>query len=154
MIDAIRSLFRGAPDAPAGPDPLHLAACALLVEVAYADGAFSDVERAHLEAELARRFGLAEEAGRELIALAEEDHRESIDHFRHTSVLQRTFGTAQKTEFVEAMWRLALADGPASDQQHYLTRKVANLLDLPPRHVSAAKKKVEEAGHAGRTRTG
>ena len=154
MLDANRSLFRaGAPDSARegedpGPgaratDPLHLAACALLLEVAHADGEFSEAERAHLESVLARHFGLPEEAGRELIALAEEERRKSIDHFRHTSVLQRGWSTAQKTALAEVMWGLVLADGKIAEHEHYLTRKIANLLDLAPGDLSAAKRKAE-----------
>ncbi|MFL5579383.1 MAG: TerB family tellurite resistance protein [Gemmatimonadaceae bacterium] len=151
MLDAIRSLFRaGAPDAAArsdrtsgSADPLHLAACALLLEVAYADGEFSDSERAHLESVLARHFGLPEDAGRELIALAEEERRKSIDHFRHTSILQRGYDTGQKMVLAEVMWGLVLADGQIAEHEHYLTRKIANLLDLEPGYLSAAKRKAE-----------
>jgi uncharacterized tellurite resistance protein B-like protein len=59
MLDAIRSLFssKSAPaeerGGPPDADPVHLAACSLLLEVAYADGEFSPEERAHLEAVLA-----------------------------------------------------------------------------------------------------
>jgi uncharacterized tellurite resistance protein B-like protein len=150
MIDAIRSLFRGeAPPAAgsgpaAGPDPLHLAACALLLEVAWADGEFSAPERAHLEAVLARHFDLPPDAGRELIALAEQERRASIDHFRHTSVLQRGYDVGQKMVLAEVMWGLVLADGQVAEHEHYLTRKIANLLDLEPGYLSAAKKRAEE----------
>src|SRR5262245_22034945 len=52
MLDAIRSLFASKPRAsPAPPDvdPVHLAACALLLEIAYADGEFSAPERKQIE---------------------------------------------------------------------------------------------------------
>src|SRR5918998_164290 len=149
MIDAIRSLFRAAAPAPEGADPatgpgatdpLHLAACALLLEVAYADGEFTESERAHLESVLARHFGLPEQAGRQLIAPAEEERRKSIDHFRHTSLLQRGYSTGQKMVLAEVMWGLVLADGRIAEHEHYLTRKIANLLDLEPGYLSAAKK--------------
>src|SRR5678809_613624 len=62
MLDAIRSLFSPKPaDARTAAntpdvDPVHLAACALLLEIAYADGVFSPEERAHLEQVLERHF--------------------------------------------------------------------------------------------------
>ncbi|CAA9328844.1 MAG: hypothetical protein AVDCRST_MAG40-1822 [uncultured Gemmatimonadaceae bacterium] len=37
------------------------------------------------------------------------------------------------------MWGVALADGEVAEHEHYLTRKIANLLELDPAHLSAAK---------------
>src|SRR5258705_6628240 len=84
MVDAIRSLFSPKPAAakssPAPDvDAVHLAACSLLLEVAYADGEFSPDERAHLEQVLERHFALPAESGQRLIELAEKERRGSID---------------------------------------------------------------------------
>jgi uncharacterized tellurite resistance protein B-like protein len=145
LVDAIRALFRSssgeAPRAPdsAAIDPLHLAACVLLLDVAYADGEFSAPERAHLEAVLERHFALPPESGRRLIALAEEERQRSIDHFQFTGALQRGYDLGQKMVLAEVMWGLVLADGQIAEHEHYLTRKIANLLDLEPGYLSAAK---------------
>jgi uncharacterized tellurite resistance protein B-like protein len=126
------------PPAPA-PDPLHLAACALLLEVAHADGEFTDDERAHLERVLERHFLLPPDAGKALIELADAERRRSIDHFRFTSVLQRGYDVGQKMLLAEVMWGLVLADGKVAEHEHYLTRKIANLLELEPGYLSQAK---------------
>src|SRR5687768_17749428 len=68
MLDAIRSLLAGKSDPTPTPDdhgldPLHLAACALLLDVAYADGEFSTPERDHLESVMSRHFGLTTAEG-------------------------------------------------------------------------------------------
>jgi uncharacterized tellurite resistance protein B-like protein len=70
MLDAIRKfvgerLVKGAsaaagPAVPAGSSPVQLAACALLLELAHADGEFSGDERDHIERTLVRHFGLDE----------------------------------------------------------------------------------------------
>ena len=153
LIDAIRSLFasrpaesgdRPSPDAPADAhttpaDPLHLAACALLLEVAHADGEFSASERSHLEQVLERHFNLPRETGRQLIELAERERGGSIDHFQFTRVLKERYDLGQKMVLAEVMWGLVLADGAIAEHEHYLTRKIANLLDLEPGYLSAAK---------------
>ena len=145
MLDAVRALFTGqqtdkeTAETEGTINPVHLAACALLLEIAYADGEFSAPERAHLEAVLERHFGLPAESGRRLIELAESERRRSIDHFTFTSVLQRNYDLGQKMVLAEVMWGLVLADGQISDHEHYLTRKIANLLDLAPGYLSAAK---------------
>lgn len=150
FLDSIRNLFRsGSPDAPdSSPtapgrdesvDPVHLAACALLLEVAWADGEFSEAEQRHLEAVLERHFALPPEAGRQVIALADEERRRSIDHFGFTSLLRSRYDLGQKMVLAEVMWGLVLADGTIAEHEHYLTRKIANLLDLEPGYLSHAK---------------
>jgi uncharacterized tellurite resistance protein B-like protein len=144
MLDAIRSLLAGraddkqAPDTPAA-DPLHVAACALLLDIAYADGEFSAAERKHLEDVMARHFGLSPDEGRRLLAIAEEERGKSVDHFRFTSLLQRSYDLGQKMVLAEVMWGLVLADGEIAEHEHYLTRKISNLLELQPAYLSSAK---------------
>ena len=150
LLDAIRSFF-GATPAAAGAqpsaaepptvrvDPLHLAACVLLLDVAHTDGEFSDAERAHLETVLERHFGLPAESGRRLIELAEKERGGAIDHFHFTSVLHQGFDLGQKMVLAEVMWGLVLADGQIAEHEQYLTRKIANLLELEPGYLSAAK---------------
>jgi uncharacterized tellurite resistance protein B-like protein len=148
MLDSIRALFgaskpaqpTAAPHASAsGPDPVHIAACALLLEVAHADGEFSEAERTHLEHVLERHFDLSANSGRELLDLAEKERQTAIDHFRFTSVLHDSYSTGQKMVLAEAMWGLVLADGEIAEHEHYLTRKISNLLGLEPGYLSAAK---------------
>lgn len=145
MLDAIRSIFSGKPDdhkpagLPDGVDPVHLAACALLLDIAHADGEFSDAEREHLEDILARHFGLDAVSGQQLLAAADEERRRSVDHFRFTSVLLRNYDIGQKMVLAEVMWGLVLADGEIAEHEHYLARKISNLLELPPAYLSSAK---------------
>jgi uncharacterized tellurite resistance protein B-like protein len=146
MLDALRALFTGqtAPpsritDSAPDVDPLHLAACALLLEIAWADGEFSPQERAHLEGVLARHFNLGADEGARLMAVADEARRNSVDYYRFTSVLRKSYDTGQKMVMAEVIWGLALADGEIAEHEHYLTRKIANLLDLEPGYLSAAK---------------
>ena len=156
LFDAIKAMFGGAgptgsggsPAAagggPAGgpaPDPLHLAACVLLLEVAHADGEFSPEERAGIENILERHFALPPDTGQKLIALAEQERQNSIDHFRYTSTLLQSYDLGQKMVLAEVMWGLVLADGRITEHEQYLTRKIANLLDLEPGYLSQAKKR-------------
>ena len=148
MLESIRALFGGAPErrseraepgATSGPEPLHIAACVLLLDIAYADGEFSAPERAHLEQVLERHFSLPPEAGRELIAYCEAQRAKAVDHFQFTSVLQHAYDVGQKMVLAEIMWGLVLADGQIAEHEQYLTRKIANLLDLEPGYLSTAK---------------
>lgn len=146
FLDAIRAAVRGpsSPAAPArtaepGPSDVQVAACTLLLDIAYADGEFSPPERAHLESVLARHFGLDAEAGQRLIAVAEQERARAVDYFHFTSILQREYDLGQKMVLAEIMWGLVLADGTIADREQYLTRKIANLLDLEPGYLAQAK---------------
>ena len=144
LIDSIRGLIGGRPRLePTAQkpevDPIHLAACTLLLDLAYADGEFSAAERSHLEGVLARHFGLAPADGQRLMEVAEEARRQSVDYFQFTRVLQSSYDLGQKMVLAEVMWGMALADGQIAEHEHYLTRKIANLLDLAPGYLSTAK---------------
>ena len=147
FIDSIRAIFgsrgrqpeleteRAMPSA----DARQVAACALLLEIAHADGEFSADERAHLEDVLASHFSLGPDEGRALLRLAETERSVSIDHHRFTALLRSGYDLDQKLLLAESMWGMVLADGEIADHEHYLTRKIANLLDLQPAQLSAAK---------------
>ena len=149
LLDAIRSLLApaaralptgSAPSVPhAAADPVPLAACVLLLDIAHADGEFTDGERAHIERTLERHFGLPAESGRALMEEAERERQRTVDHFSFTHRIKRDSDLAGKMALAEAMWGLVLADGEIHEHEHYLTRKISNLLDLAPADLSAAK---------------
>ena len=131
----------GAGDATGVVDPVHLAACVLLLDVAYADGTFTDDERSHLEETMGRHFALPLESVRALIEAAEAERANAIDHFRYTNTLQQHFDVGQKMVLAEVMWGLVLADGTVDEHEDYLTRKISNLLELEPGYLSTAKQR-------------
>ena len=71
--------------------------------------------------------------------LADKERRNAVDHFKFTSQLQAAYDTGQKMVLAEIMWGIVLADGQIADHEHYLTRKISNLLELEPGYLSAAK---------------
>ena len=146
MLDALRQFIQQArgrgPAEPAPPsryDDFQLAACALLLELAHADGEFSPQERAHIEAALGRHFSLEPEAVHELLALAEAERGKSIDHFQFTRVIRDQLDLGQRMVLAEVMWGVVLADGQIADHEGYLLRKLGHLLDLAPGYLSQAK---------------
>ncbi|MCC6318055.1 MAG: TerB family tellurite resistance protein [Gemmatimonadaceae bacterium] len=150
ILDAIRSLLQGRtaetradPASTAPIDPVHVAACALLLDIAHADREFSASERAHLEDVLARHFSLNPEAGKALIDICQQERAHAVDHFQFTRVLRENYDVGQKMVLAEIMWGLVLADGQIAEHEHYLTRKIANLLELEPGYLSTAKTRAE-----------
>lgn len=134
------------PASPAAPDAVQVAAAALLLELAHADGEFSAPERAHIEQALGRHFGLAEPMVRELLELAEVERRQSIDHFQFTKLITEHYDLGQKMVLAEVMWGVILADGTIGKHETYLVRKLGNLLDLKPAYLAQARKAAEPRG--------
>ena len=147
MLDAIRSFFsrRMEPVEEAAGEPqaapLHVAACALLLELAHADDEFSDAERAHIEAVLRRHFALDEETAKSLMELADQERRQAVDLYQFTSLIRENYDLGQKTLLAEIMWGLILTDGEIGRHESYLLRKIANLLDLKPGYLAQARNK-------------
>ena len=109
MLDACSTSFtavthrkRAGPGHP--PAPLHVAACALLLELAHADGEFSDSERQYIHNALSRHFGLDNAALEELLRVAEAARSQAIDHFAFTREITRQYDLGQKMVLVEVMW--------------------------------------------------
>ncbi|MXW18803.1 MAG: TerB family tellurite resistance protein [Gemmatimonadetes bacterium] len=150
MIDRIKTFFfremaPPADDAEGGPGPreLRIAACALLLEVANADDFFSRGERKHMRALVRRHFGLNREAADELIVLAEDERRGSVDLWGFTNLIRTHYSTGQKLVLAEAMWGLVLADGELADREDYIMRKISHLIGLERGYLAEARKRLE-----------
>ena len=150
MIDRIKSFFlremapppHGSGDGP-GSGELRIAACALLLEVANADDFFSEDERAHLRRLVRRHFGLKQRAADELIVLAEDERRGSVDLWGFTSLIRTHYSAGQKLVLAEAMWGVVLADGELAAREDYIMRKISNLIGLESGYLAAARKRIE-----------
>lgn len=153
MLDAIRTFVSrrilspgesaGQP-ARSGPSGVQLAACALLLELAHADGTMSPSEQAHIDRTVRQHFGLDESTARELIALADAERRQSIDHFQFTRLIAAEYDLGQKMVLAELMWGVILADGELATHETWLVRKLAHLLELEPGYLSEARKAAAE----------
>ena len=150
MIESIKQFFMAnmaEPEADGGeaqPADLRLAACALLLELAYADDEFTEEERVHLEGAVSRQFGLDGEQAQELIKLAEKQRAEAVDLWTFTNLVAEHYSLGQKMVLAEAMWGLVYSDGELASREDYLMRKISGLLRLEPGYLAEARKRVEE----------
>lgn len=127
------------------PD-IRLAACALLVELAWADDDFTDDERRHLEEAIRRHFQVSGEWAETLLAHAEEERRRANDLWHFTTLIRQHYSTGQKMVLAEIMWGLVYSDGELSSREEYLMRKISHLLDLKIGYLSAARDRVRGNG--------
>lgn len=158
MLDGIRRFFDRhlAPDdaepvteSAMGADRLAMAACALLLELAHADAEFDESERRHIEEALTRHFALPVDRTRELIALADEERRRSVDLYQFTSLITHHYDDGQRLVLAEVMWRVMYADGELAKHEMYLMRKLSSLLDLRPGYLAEARKRAAESWPPG-----
>ncbi len=148
MLDAIKSFFGTsmAPESPeeeVGEEDVRLAACALLIEIAYADDDFTEDERLHLSSAVRRQYGLDDEEADQLIELADQARASAVDLWQFTKLIKRNYSLGQKMVLVEVMWGLVYSDGELSSHEESLMRRVCHLLDLAPGYLADVRKRVE-----------
>lgn len=146
MIAKILELLSGGP----AENPVEerqrvaVATCALLLELAHADGEFDAREQQLLEAQITERFDLAGEARAELLALAQQKRQASVDLYAFTRVLNDNFTLTEKHELLKELWRLVYSDGTMHHHEEYLVRRISDLLRVPHRTMIDAKLEVKQ----------
>ncbi len=149
MLDAIRRMIGDSKPAAAGApsgaysNDVRMAACVLLVELANVDGEFSALERQRILDILQRHFGVDADGAEQLLAEAGIAARSAVDDFVFTRQVVREYDLAQRMVLAELMWQVVLADGTVDDNESYLMRKLANLLQLEPAFLAAARKRTQ-----------
>ena len=152
MLDSIKSFFQTTMNPPEDASPqvrkrdIRLAACALLLELAYADDQFSEDERAHLRSAVRRQWTLDHHQADELIRMAERQRATAVDLWQFTSLIMEHYSIGQKMVLAEIMWGLVYSDGELASKEDYLMRKICNLLDLQPGYLAEARRRMEGEG--------
>jgi uncharacterized tellurite resistance protein B-like protein len=146
MIDRLKSLFAGGEAAVAagvlGPDELHVAAAALLVEAACIDGQFDAGEKRTITSALQTQFGLDGEEAEDLVQAGIEAQDDSSQLYGFTRIIKDQFEHADKVRMIEMLWEVALADGDIHHYESNLVRRVAGLLYVSDPESGAARKRV------------
>ncbi|MBK1616155.1 hypothetical protein CKO44_22115 [Rubrivivax gelatinosus] len=143
LLDAVAPRRDAA--APADAHTLQLACAALLVEVMRSDPAITPAERAAVLATLRQQFGLADDELERLVELAEQTVRTAHDLFGFTSAINEAWEMEQKIAIVEALWRVAYADGVLSAHEQHITWRIADLLHVPQGAYVHARMRAREA---------
>jgi uncharacterized tellurite resistance protein B-like protein len=122
---------------------LHIAACALLLELAHADEEFSDVERTHIHEVIVDSFGLNADSARALVVLTERERAAGKHVHEFADLIASRLDAKQKTRLVELMWRIALSDGTIAQHESFLMARIGELLGLPADELASARDRVE-----------
>jgi uncharacterized tellurite resistance protein B-like protein len=147
VLEGIRSFFTSKVSREreaAGPDPVSIAACALLLEIAHADTFFGAEERERILKHAREELKISEVDLAEVIRLAEEERRESVDLYQFTRLIVENFSREQRLRLIEAIWGVVYSDGLLSASESQLARRIAELLGFQHPEVQALKDKIAD----------
>ncbi|MGQ9642776.1 MAG: tellurite resistance TerB family protein [Ignavibacterium sp.] len=109
---------------------LQVAACALFIELAKADGNFTDEERTFIINHMKNCFNIDDEYAKELIELAEKRVKESVSIYEFTGEINEHFTQEQKEKLIENLWRLVFTDEKMHAYEDHLMKKVSLTLNI------------------------
>jgi uncharacterized tellurite resistance protein B-like protein len=148
ILEGVRGFFQARlshPDSEPSPDRVAIAACALLLEIAHADG-FGPDEKASILRSLRDDLGVPDEDVQQVVRLAEEARRDSVDLYQFTRLVAENFSTEQRRRLVEAIWKVVYADGTLSGLENHMARRIADLLGFQHPEVQEIKERVAGGG--------
>lgn len=145
MLQAILRAL-SAPEPTRLPDPdARLALAALLVRVAKTDGLYSAEEVEKIDRILMTRHGLGPFEVAKLRGEAEDLEALAPDTVRFTRALKSATALEDRAALMEALWKVALADGVRDAEEDRLLRMVASLLGLTDVESGLARRRAERA---------
>lgn len=136
MMDLLRRPFgrRKPKDSPSHQKPdlgdVRIAACALFLEMARADGEFSDAERSRILAILKNDYHLSDDDALTLIQATDQELEQSIDLWQFTKRINQSYSHEQKISIIHMLWKIVYADGSLDKHERYLADKLSKLLRL------------------------
>lgn len=114
---------------PALPD-VRIAACAMLYEVARADGEFKTSELDALTRKLTLRWQLTEYEAEQILMSGKKLAESAVDFHPMLETLRQQWGQPERIELVHDMWAIAHADGHIDPYEEHVIRRVADLLHV------------------------
>lgn len=114
---------------------LEIATCALFIELAKADGDFSDEERDFIISLMKKCFNLSESEVSIIFELAEQKVDKSISTYEFTSELNNHFSQEEKVSVIKNLWRLIYTDKKLNAYEDSLIKKVGMTLNLEHKQI-------------------
>ena len=111
------------------------------VRAARADSMYEASEREEILARLARRHALPPAEARALLDEAETLEAEAPDTVRFTRLLKQAVPYEDRTEVIEALWAVALADGARAPEEDAFLRQLAPLLGVSDQDSALARQR-------------
>ena len=115
-----------------------------MIEIAKADGNFSDDERKRIIDFMKNDYNLDDECVNDLIELSEHRVEESISVYEFSSILNETFSRAEKLELMKNLWRIVYEDGKLDSHEDQLIKIIGSTLNLEHKDIIGAKLLVKQ----------
>ena len=150
MLNKLKDFFTqeistGPDRQPGDPDRrIHVATCALLIEMALIDDEFEPAEKQRITGYFQKAFGLPQQAIDELIEIAGHELDTKIDLWGFTNLINQHYAPEQKLKIMEIIWEVIYADGQLTAHEDYLVHKLYKMFDLTHAQMIEAKLKVIE----------
>jgi len=122
----------------------QVATAALLIEIAKADGDFSDDERNRIFELMKNDFDLDDECVNELLQLSEKKVKDSISVYEFSSVINESFTQQEKIGLMKNLWRVIYQDGKLDSHEDRLIKIIGSTLNLENKDVIGAKLLVKQ----------
>ena len=107
-----------------------IAAAALMVECARAHPAYEPSERVAIATGVQKLFGLAPDVAEVLVGIAEEESAEGWQEAVFTTAVKQGFDLEKRTELVQLLCDVALADGVFQMREALFIRHIASELGV------------------------
>ena len=145
MFENLLKTLMGPEAKDLAPSDERVAIAALLVRVARSDNDYATTEIAKIDRVLAARYGLELSEAQKLRVEGEALEKEAPDTVRFTRAIKDAVPYVDRISVIEALWKIALADGERDAEEDALLRLVANLLGVSDVESAAARKRVSAA---------
>lgn len=139
----------GEPTREFGENDYRLAAAALLVHLAEAEGSADAAGRARLNEVIEKNFGLDPAATARLVQSAEASDQQAVDFYRFTRVICSNLDQTGRLRVVEMLWEIALADGAVQEIEENAVAQIAELLGVSPHDRVRLRQRVAGEPEAG-----
>lgn len=118
---------------------VEVAACALFIEIAKADGEFTKDERNFIISEMKSTFNLDDDYVNDLMMLAEERVKESVSLYEFTGGINTSFTHEEKIELIENLWKLIYKDEKLNQYEDHLIKRIAATINIEHKEIINAK---------------
>lgn len=148
MIDMVKRFFGKSPSKDSAANQttashdVHVAVCALCIEIARIDEQFTPEELEAVLSILKAKYQLSTEHAEALIATADNALEDSVDLWQFAQLINENYSPDEKIAIIEILWQIVYVDGKMDEHEHYLMNKLSTLLRLSHNQLIDAKLKV------------
>lgn len=120
-----------------------LGACAVLLELASADGVFTHDERKRIYALFRDEYQMFTDDIEELIDLTETAVGSERERQEFTTMVKEQYSIYEKIHLVELMWKITFADGVVDKRETELVETLAKRFGISKKEVQKASKRAD-----------